>query len=177
MSASEAESMFNDLLRDIKNESLSEGTSNLPANYGDVLLQKEVNDEETRLILSKKRTEGVRDEDIRSWWNMHDLERRMAIKVDDFYRMCFGIEEFKQSTGDLDEIAARIRKIFPIYGDPDDTSNTTGADTPLPYELKDRINKYIEKTMQTNAEKSKKEIKASSTYNAFVRKEIAKGNI
>ena len=43
-------------------------------------------------MLAKKRAEGVRDEDIRWWWSMHDLERRMMIKVDDISRLALYIK-------------------------------------------------------------------------------------
>ena len=62
-------------------------------------------------------------------------------------------------------------------GNPDDTAHTTKDDRPLPYELKDRINIYVEKRRQSDPNKFRKEIEQSSTFNALVRKEIKKGNI
>jgi len=48
---------------------------------------------------------------------------------------------------------------------------------PLPFELKDRINIYIEKRAKSDPEKYKKDIESSSTFNALVRKEIQGGHI
>jgi hypothetical protein len=44
-----------------------------------------------------------------------------------------------------EEAAKEVKKYFPIFGDPDDTSTSSGDDRPLPCELKDRINIYIQK--------------------------------
>ena len=48
--------------------------------------------------------------------------------------------EFRRNGEDKNEAAAHVRKIHPMYGDPDDTRHTAGDDRPLPYELKDRVN-------------------------------------
>jgi hypothetical protein len=71
----------------------------------------------------------------------------------------------------------KVEKSLPIYGDPDDTSHKTGDDRPLPDELKNRINIYIEKRVRDNPEKYKNEIEESSTFNALIRKEIKAGNL
>ena len=76
-----------------------------------------------------------------------------------------------------EEAAKRVGKSFPIFGDPDDITLSTGEDRPLPYELKDRINIYVEKRSQTDPKQFKREIELSSSFNALVRKEIEKGNI
>jgi hypothetical protein len=65
----------------------------------------------------------------------------------------------------------------PPFTDPDNTTYTKGDDRPLPCELKNRIDIYIEKRAQTDPEKYKKEIEQSSTFNALIRKEIRAGNI
>ena len=64
-----------------------------------------------------------------------------------------------------------------IYGDPDDPSQPTGDDKVLPRELKDRVNRYIEKREHTDKDEFKKEIEDSSSFNAFIRKEIKRGNL
>jgi hypothetical protein len=68
--------------------------------------------------------------------------------------------------------AKKVRKFHPMYGDPDDTMHTKGDDRPLPYELKNRINIYIEKRAQKDPDKYKKEIENSSTFNSLIRREI-----
>ena len=176
MSSSQAKSTFRDMLKQAKQESLKEGTSNLPQNFGDILLEKGASDEKIKSMLARKRIEGARDADIRWWWNMHDLERRMMLKVDELNRMAMFIDSIEKGMKE-NKAAERVRNFHPIYGDPDDKSHTTGDDGTLPHELKDRVNIYIEKRGRTNPEQYKREIENSSTFNALIRKEIKKGNI
>lgn len=177
MSSSQAKNNFHDMLKLAKEESQAEGSSNLPQNFGDILIERESTNDKFRSMLAKRRKEGVRDEDVRWWWNMHDLERRMMLKVDEIFRLSL-FKELMEEEGLGEEKAAKeVRKLFPIYGDPEDTTNTNGDDRPLPEELKDRINIYIEKRSLTDPEEYKKQIKESSTLNALIRKEIKKGII
>lgn len=179
------------LLKNAKRACIEQESLNLPMKYGDILLEKESTDERVKETLAKKRKEGVRDEDIRFWWNLPDLERSMVVQADSVIRM----EPFVISIGkgmDKYEAAAEVRKIHPIYEDHDykylikeqksafqfrSLTNTTGEDRPLPYELKNRINKYIEKMLRENIEELKKDMENFSTFNALVREEIRKGNI
>jgi hypothetical protein len=176
MSPSQAKSTFRDMLKKAKEESQKEGTSTLARNFGDILLEKESTDEKTKLMLARKRKEGVRDEDIRWWWNLHDLERRIMLAVDNLHRMAMFIHSMEEGMEE-NEAAARIRKYHPDYGNPEDTSHTCGDDRPLPYELKDRINIYIQKRSRTDPEEYKREIESSSSFNVLIRKEINKGNL
>lgn len=83
MSLDQAKKHFQDMFQLAKEEPLKRNTKNLPQNYGDLLLEAESTDEKTKEMLAKKRIEGVQDEGIRWWWNMHDYERWMMIKVDE----------------------------------------------------------------------------------------------
>ncbi len=174
---SQAKSLVGEMLRQVKEESLREGTSNLPRNFGQVLLQKEATDKDTQLMLGKRRREGVKDDDIRWWWDMGDLERRMMQKVDDYFKSALYIKCRGDDGLNEEEAAEHVRKFQAIYGDPDDTSHTSGDDRPLPDELKDRVNKYIERRSQSDPEKCKADIEKSSTFNALVRVEIRRGNL
>jgi hypothetical protein len=176
MSASQAKSAFRDILKQAKEKSLKEGTSNLPQNFGEVLLQDESIDENIRSMLAKKRKEGVRDEDIRWWWNMHDLERRMMLKVLDVTKLAFYEKLIERDGLSEDEALKRLRKTFPIYGNPDDTTHAIGEDRPLPHELKNRIEIYMSRRMW-GSERLKRAIEWSSSFNAFIRKLIKKGKI
>jgi hypothetical protein len=177
MTPTQAKSSFRDILKQAKEEAEKEGTLNLPQNFGDILLEKESKDEKIKAMLARKRKEGVTDKDIRWWWNMHDLERRIMLKVDDIYRMALFVKLREKEGLNVEEAARRIGKSFPIFGDPNDTANTAGEDRPLPYELKDRINVYIEKRSQIDPERLKREFEGASSVNSFIRKEISKGNI
>jgi len=189
-SFAEAKKMAGNMLDQAIEESKKEGTYYLPQNLGDIILGDAGSDNPTikkiaeniRQKLPKKKAEGVKDEDIRWWWNLNDIERRIMLWVDVNTRGGTLIFELKKSNESSKEKAAdkalrKVRKFHPFYGDPDDTTHTTGDDRPLPYELKDRINIYIEKRVGNNSEKYKNEIEQSSTFNALIRKEIKAGNI
>lgn len=173
----EVKKLFRKMLEEAKEESGKEGTSNLPANFGEMLLQKELVDKNTQAILSKKRAEGVKDDDIIWWWGMNDLERRIMAKVDDFFRAAMYIHYRHEDGLGNEEATTKVRKFYPIYGDPQDTTHTSGDDRPLPYEIKDRVNRYVERRSQTDSDKWQKEMEESTTFNAFIRREIRRGNI
>jgi len=149
ISAAEGKRTFSEMVNRARAESEREGTGKLPANFGDILLQREPTDTKVRAMLEKKRREGVNDDDIRWWWNMHDLERRIMLQVDELTRLA--VFSKQREAGLSSEEAARdVRKIFPTFGDPDDTRHTSGDDRPLPHELKDRINTYIQRRAQAD---------------------------
>lgn len=176
MSSEQAKSTFQDMIKQAKKESEKDGTSALPQNFGDILLDKESTDDKIKSMLAKRRKEGATDEDIRWWWNMHELERKMMLNFDDMSRLSLLINLREEGLGE-EEAAKEVRKFHPIYGDPEDTTHTSGDDRPLPEELKDRINIYIEKRATTDPKQYKDEMEKSSTFNALIRKEIRKGNI
>ena len=171
MSLSQAKSTFRDMLKLAKDEAQAEGTLNLPQNLGDILLGKK------SAMLEKRRKEGARDEDIRWWWNRHELDRKMMIKFDDISKLGLFKKLLEENHLSDEEAMKEVRKWFPDYGDPEDTTYTAGDDRPLPFELKDRINIYIQKRSQTDPDQYKREIEESSSFNALIRKEIKKGNI
>ncbi|MCD6177936.1 hypothetical protein J7K03_01580 [bacterium] len=172
-------------------KSKREGTYNLPPNFGDILLgrQKPENSiverkaEMVRKTLPQKIKEGVREEDIRWWWNLNDVERQMMLGVDDFYRLTFFINQIK-SGKTAEEAGKAIWKAHPIYTDGDPNVKPKQSpielkreDFPLPVELKDRVNRYIKKRTNDDPEKIQVELKKFSTFNAFIRKEIKAGKI
>lgn len=176
ISPSQARNTFRGLLKRAKAASKKDGTANLPLNAGDMLLKKEATDPGTRSMLAKKRKEGVRNEDIRWWWNMYDLERCIMVEIDNIHRMAMYTHSLEHGMS-FEEAAAKVRKYHPMYGEPNDTSNSSGKDRPLPYELKDRVNAYIEKKTLSDPDGLKKQVEQLSSFNALVRKEIRKGHI
>ena len=177
MSASEAKGAFRDMLKQEKEKSVREGTSKLPQNFGDMMLEQESTNEKMKSMLAKKRREGVRDEDIRWWWNMHDLERRMIVAFSDVMKLATYNKLREENGLSEKEAIKRLGKAFPIFGNPEDTTHTTGEDRPLPSELRDRIDIYVEKRTQADPEKLKKDVEESSTFNALIRREIKERNV
>jgi hypothetical protein len=177
VSEAEAKNIIDEIIQQAHEEALKDGTLNLPANFSEILLQKEPFDAAVKGMLAKKRHEGVRDDDIRWWWNMDDIERRMIIKLDTISNND-EIQKFIDEYGFREEEAKIIvRKTRPIFGDLNDFSGATGDDLPLPYELIGRINNYIRKILQENPDRYRNELKHSSTFNAFLRREIREGNL
>ena len=165
------------MLKLCKETAQKEETLKLPTNYGDILLEKEKSDEKIKHDLNKIRKEGVRDQDIQTWWNQHDLERRMMLAFDDISKTAVVLKLKDEDKMSMEEAMKRVRKIFPMYGEPDDTSNSSGDDRPIPYELKWRIIDYIEKRNRDDKENYQKDMEESSSYNALIRREIQLGNL
>ena len=179
-----AKSMCKDMLEKCIEEAKREGSYYLPQNLGDIILDKAESDtpivnklaDKIKEDLPKKRAEGVTDEDIKWWWNLNDIERRMMIAIDEI-NILMDFTNTRERGLNKKEAGKKVRKYHPIYGNSEDTTYTKGDNRPLPYELKDRINIYIEKRAKSDSEQYKKEIEESSTFNALVRKEIRERKI
>lgn len=184
----DAKKVAKTLLNQAIEKSKKEGTYNLPSNFGDIILKKQTTGEPVvekaaeiiRRTLPRKRSERVRDADIRWWWNLNDVERNIMLAVDEMNRLSTFTDEYlKYENGE--ESAKKVWKFHPTYGDPTDKTSFPSwvkeEDLPLPFELKDRINIYIEKRAKSDPERYKREVETSSTFNSLVRKEIKAGNI
>jgi len=163
----------------------------LPYNFGDIMVRIEKAEQPNiekaaeifRRILPQERAEGVTDGDIRWWWNLNDVERQMMLSVDDFHFLSLFIREMK--SGKTEEESGRaVWEARPIYtnGNPDTKPERAPfelkrEDFPLPMELKDRVNRYIKKIAKEDSEKIKQELRAFSTFNAFIRSEIKHGKL
>ena len=176
ISLPQAQVSFIKLLEQTRHESSDLGTSKLPEGYGNILLSKEGEDEKIRSMLASRRQEGVKNEDILWWWNMHDLERRMMLKVDEQRRTTQYLR-YRQAGLSKGEAGGRVRAYYPTYGDPDDLPEDRPEDSHLPPELKRRIDHYIRKRLEIDGDGLKKEMEASTTFNALVRKEIKNGRL
>jgi hypothetical protein len=139
-------------------------------------MEKEKNKGKVNQNFENKRKEGVRDEDIRWWFNLNDIERRMMLKIDDIAKATLYTSLLDSQKYSIEEALAEVSKYHPVYGDLNDERNGRGDNRPLPLELKDRINIYIEKQGINNPD-FKQKIEKFSTFNALVRKEIREGNL
>jgi hypothetical protein len=167
-----AQEIFKTLAEEQKEVACREGTDRLPESFGEILLEREKTDEEVRDVFATKRAEGVTDEDIALWWNMHDLERRMICKVDEMNRILL-FEKLVHGDGVTELEAARmVAKRFPIYGDPDHLVLETDNDRPLPFELKWRVNRYITERTEADSDGFREEVEAATSLNAILRKAL-----
>jgi hypothetical protein len=172
-----AREIFKTLVQEQKEAARREGTDQFPESFGEILLEREKSDEKVRDAFASKRAEGVADEDIALWWNMHDLERRMICKVDEMNRILL-FEKLMQESGVTEPGAASmVAKRFPIYGDREHLVLGTDDDRPLPFELKWRINRYIADRMETDPEGFREETESSTSLNALLRRAIRQGKL
>lgn len=172
-----AEEIFKAIIKEQKEVAEREGTDKFPERFGEVLLQQEKADPDVREAFAQKRAEGVTDNDILLWWNMHDLERRMVIKVDEMNRSILFEKLVQKDKVEEEKAAGVVAKNYPIYGDPDFQVLGGKEDRPLPFELKWRVNQYVNKRKQEDANKFQKELDKASSFNAILRKAIEKGEL
>jgi hypothetical protein len=172
-----AREIFKAFVADQKSAAKREGTDRLPEMFGTILLEREQTDEKVRDAFAPKRAEGVTDEDIALWWNMHDLERRLICKVDEMNRILL-FEKLKNDGGLTDpEAARRVAKRFPIYGDPEHRVLDNEDDRPLPYELKWRVNRYMTEKTEADPDGFQKEVEAATSLNALLRRALRRDNL
>ena len=172
-----AREIFKTFAEEQREAAQREGTYGLPESFGDILLDREAADEKVRAAFAPKRAEGVTDEDISFWWNMHDLERRLICRVDEMSRILL-FEKLMQGDGVTEPEAARlVAKRYPIYGDPQHLVLGTEDDRPLPFELKWRVNRYITQRAQTDPDGFQKETDASTSLNAILRGALREGRL
>lgn len=198
ISSGESKKFAKDVLDSAIVESKEDDTHHLPQNLGDIILGDAVSDDPAVKKLSECikqklptiKKEGVRDEDVRWWWNMSNVERLMPVECEFVYRMKFTSLEIMKEVG-LVVAFENIKKNLPIYEEAihnigtiqhddnqlPDYMQVTGDDKPLPRELTNRINIYIEKRIMSNIEKYENDIQQSSSFNALIRREIKAGNL
>lgn len=187
---SEARKMAQEMLDCAISSSKEAGTYDLPSNFGDIIVNNtKTNDpfitklaEEIRIKMSILKMDGVTDEDIRFWWNLSDVERFLVKEDDNRSKMLNFIINIKNSSEPSKELAAekaakKVKKLFPVYEDTSDQVEPQDDNRPLPIELKNRINNYIEKRLRIDSEKYREELFISTSCNAFFRKEIKAGRI
>ncbi len=173
-SISEARRTVREAIKGCKEQAQQEGTDKLPENFGTLLTTKS---KELRdmgfTIVQNARADGACDEDIEEWWNLHDLQRRMVIWNENALRYTNFIS-LREGGLDADKAMVRVRAIFPMYGDPSDTTHTSGDDRPLRHELRDRVDRYRERYSPQEVAEARKHF---TTFNAFVRSEMRNGRL
>jgi hypothetical protein len=134
-------------------------------------------DEKVRNAFAPKRADGVTDEDIAFWWNMHDLERRLICKVDEMNRILLFEKLVKNDNVPEAEAARMVAGRFPVYGDPEHLVLGTDDDRPLPFELKWRVNRYISERTEKDPDGFREEAEASTSLNALLRRAIRENEL
>lgn len=177
MTEKQAKKAFKQLYDKVKAEAESQDTAGLPTNLGDLLLEKAASDKKVAKVLAKKRKEGVKDSDIKWWWNMPDLARRLMAKVDEVFIYSLYLRFTKEEGLSPQDANEKVRKNRPVFGDPDDARFARGKDRPLPDELRNRVNAFFTAEAAKDPEGFKDAVKACSSFNAFIRNQIKRGNL
>lgn len=173
MAEEQASEMATGLLDQAITESRQEGTYRLQ-NHGDFLLGNE-NDpraKEIRDFLGSLRQEGTTDEDIRWYYNMNDIKRRILSAQEQVSRMALTNQYEDEQGLSVQEAVAEMRKFMPIYGYPRDTPDVSGDDRPLPHALQKRIDLYTQRRREQDPLQFQRDVHSFSSFNAFIRHEI-----
>jgi hypothetical protein len=173
----EARRAFWQLLNEIKKESLETGAATIPKDFGDRLLERELIDDKVKALLEKKRAEGVTDHDIRWWWNMSHLERALMAKLDQLNRQLLIRQFIEDQELSPEEATRKLRTYDPLFGEVDEAATGSADDQPLPYELKERVRRYVQRRAILDAAALTRDIEGSSSFNNLVRKELKRGNL
>lgn len=168
----EAMNMAREMVIEAKQEVAQRGWSNQSPNAGDLLLQQERENPKIHDGLEAIREDGVRDEDIRWWWNMHPLERVIIQKSDELNRWSAALALSEQGL-DPEQVTRKVFAIHPKFGDPREDE---GDDRPIPFELKRRIVEFMERHYDA-PDRMREKIENASSFNAVIRAEIRAGTL
>jgi hypothetical protein len=149
-------------------------------NFGDEMLALEPTSDKREpfmIMLAKKRADGVRDEDIRDWWNNHPIVPALRIRIHTA-EIDFNVMRLTRRHGLTPEQAqmAFMRR-FPVFGNPDGSDWATGDDRLLFVELSSRVYAYYSARTREDPEALEQDINRSSSFNALVRREMRTGRL
>lgn len=148
------------------------GLSNLAENY----FAMAASDPAVEAKLAAKRKDGVTDEDIRWWWNIDELERRMMCISDEHARMAMYLYQRQELGLSPKKAGAAVNRNVAFYSDTSEPGDPHGDNRALPFELKDRINKWVIR-MMSDPEAFKRRLASVSSFNALVRQTIRAGDL
>jgi hypothetical protein len=175
MTEAEAEGIFHGLVARAKEASQKKGLADI--NAASFFSLAETN-ARIRAELQWKANEGVREEDLQWWWNMHDFERQMILASDE--AMILGYYEALRKQGTNKEEAMRELRIthatFAEFSPPEEAQ---GRHSGLPVELKARVTAYQDKQNAYNetAAKWQESRRDAGSANAAIRSLIERGEI
>jgi hypothetical protein len=168
MSPTDAMATTQLLLKKAKEKVQERGWSNRPPNEGDSILQQTP----PHPLLGVIRQDGVRDEEVRWWWNMPPLERLMIEQCDEFMRMAAFTDLMKRGYN-ADEAAKRVFRAHALFGDP---RQAVGEDRPLPIELKGRTVQFME-WGRAAPDQYRALLEQATSFNAIIRALIRAGKL
>jgi len=164
------------IIREAKEYSRTSGTKNLNYEWCKKVRNGEVKNEGWQKYFDIAGKEGVEESDFRWWWDLDDLERLALLRMDDYIHFSSYIGHRNNGMSEK-EAASEVRKTHPYYGLPQADEIVQNEDVPLPWELRDRINIYIEHMAINHPEEYKKKFHSFETFNAHIRSVIREGGL
>jgi len=124
--------------------------------------------------IDKAIAEGATRADIIEYYDLSFLEKMMVEFSEQTYRYAVYLHSIEEDSLSDDEAHIRLRKMFPMYGDPTDTTYVQGEDRWLSPIMRGRVDEF---RTTIGAERMIALVQKYSTYNACVRALIRKGLI
>ncbi len=176
MGEAEARQIAVEMLETAIERAREEGTLDLPPGMGDEIFAKADSVPQYRQMIDSRLAEGATEEECRWWWNLPEVERQLLKVQDDTAR--YACSRYDREQGRSEEEAwARVRKTFAMYGSIDAVAQESGDDRPLPYELKNRINRWLAEVVAQRPDEFKRRAGEFPTLNAFIRAEMRAGRL
>lgn len=119
--------------------------------------------------------DGVRDEDIRLWWDLDEVERQMVGIDDELAQLAVWIGGKQRGLSDADA-GLGVRKTMPMYGVPEHMSSAFDGRRLLPFELKDRVMRWLERNA-SRVDPAHLPWDEFETYNDWVRHTVENGDL
>ena len=120
------------------------------------------------IVFKMLRTEGVTDLDILSWWNLSNSEQTEIIQKDINLVNSFSKTIIDRANCHIDDVFIFMEQVFPQYVQY--SAKTVVSETsPLPYELKKRVQMHFEMRSIEELNKIRDSLKKFPNMNAYVR--------
>jgi hypothetical protein len=175
MTPQEARSTAHEMVEKAKREVVDRGWSNRPPRYGDcilLLLQEMSTNEKVRGTMESLCREGVREDDLRWWWNLDPLEHMMLELADEQMHATTFFALLNQGLSP-DEAGRKLWRNYVKFGNPEQAG---GEDHPIPSELRRRVLQFAERH-HNSPEVWREKTEKHSSMNALIRAEIRRGTL
>lgn len=103
------------------------------------------------------------------------LKGGLSFRLDEMKRYGSFMAGIREHGLTPEEAMKRVKKLHPIFGNPDDPAESNWEDRPLFYELIKRVDNYIAKRKAVEAIKFDTEVSGAISFNSFIRRQIQKG--
>jgi hypothetical protein len=120
---------------------------------------------------------GVTEKDFREWHNLPALERKVLLNTDQVMAISLFLTLRDQYGDDKDRIDRAFRNAAIAFAWDITALPEVRRDSPLPAELKLRINRYRDRRLLVDSAAFREEVEAAGGLNQFVWDKIASGEL